>query len=218
MRHFQAQNIMVIDMKGKILSIIATCDDERMAKRLQKRVAHRYCATHGVSNKFDEETGRVIRPTLPSIPAMLDSMADRDFEVILKSRPFRKIMEESRMKESLENEIPMEKGEGILTFLADEFESFEAKSDAWSLANSKNMFTRRIKVLLKRNPVDRFSILNGRAGRFVWIKYRDEDDTLGDGGVASGNIEDNPIHYDGMVFDDINYSKIAFSFIPVDDF
>lgn len=80
---------MVIDMKGKILSIIAKCNDEKMAKRLTKRVAHRYCATHGVSNKFDEQTGRVIRPTLPSIPAMLDSMNGRDFEVILKSRPFR---------------------------------------------------------------------------------------------------------------------------------
>ena len=80
------------------------------------------------------------------------------------------------------------------------------------------MFTRNIKTLMKRNPVDRFSIQNGYAGKFVWVQYCDEDDILGDGGVASGNIEDNPIHYNGNFYDDINYSKIAFAFIPVDDF
>ncbi|WP_296891185.1 hypothetical protein [uncultured Methanobrevibacter sp.] len=39
-----------------------------------------------------------------------------------------------------------------------------------------------------------------------------------DGGVASGSIEDAPIHHDGRYYDDINYSKIAFALIPVDDF
>lgn len=81
-------------MRDKILNIIAKCNDEKMKKRLQKRVAHRYCVTHSVCNRFDEESGKVIRPTLPSISVMLDSMNGKDFEVILKSHAFRAIINE----------------------------------------------------------------------------------------------------------------------------
>lgn len=148
-----------------------------------------------------------------------DEFSDSELKDLLRRRPFRQAIGELEMKEKLENDTTvLGEGEGILTFLADEFESFEAKGDAWSLSNRKNMFTRNIKTLLKRNPVDRFSIQHGNAGKFVWVQYYDEDDILGDGGVASGNIEDAPIHSNGIFFDDINYSKITFSFIPVDDF
>ena len=67
-------------------------------------------------------------------------------------------------------------------------------------------------------PVGRFSIHTRGAGKFVWIQYYDVNDPLNDGGVASGSIEDAQIHYDGRFSDDINYSKIAFALIPVDDF
>ncbi len=55
-------------------------------------------------------------------------------------------------------------------------------------------------------------------GKFIWIRYEDNWETMEDGGVASGSIEDAPIHHDGRYYDDINYSKIAFALIPVDDF
>lgn len=190
------ENIMVRPMNEKISSIMQK-SNEKLVRRMNRSIA-----------RMEIKTGK-----------SFDEFSDSELKDLLRRRPFRQAVGELEMKEKLENDTTvLGEGEGILTFLLDEFEDFEAKSDAWSLSGSKNMLTRKIKVLLKRNPVDRFSILNGRAGKFVWIQYRDEDDVLGDGGVASGNIEDNPIHYDGMVFDDINYSKIAFSFIPVDDF
>ena len=183
-------------MNEKISSIMQK-SNEKLVRRMNRSIA-----------RMEIRTGKNV-----------DDFTEAEVEKLLRRRPFRQATRELEMKEKLENDTTvLGEGEGILTFLADEFESFEAKGDSWSLANKKNMLTRKIKVLLKRNPVDRFSILNGRAGKFIWIQYRDEDDVLGDGGVASGNIEDNPIHHDGIVFDDINYSKIAFSFIPVDDF
>ena len=171
--------------------------NEKLVRRMNKSIA-----------RMENKTGK-----------NFDEFSDSELKDLLRRRPFRQAMEAIKMKEALENDTTvLGEGEGILTFLSDEFEDFEAKTDAWSLANSKNMLTRKVKTLLKRNPVDRFSILTGRAGKFVWIQYRDEDEILGDGGVASGNIEDGPIHYNGVFFDDINYSKMAFAFIPVDDF
>lgn len=106
----------------------------------------------------------------------------------------------------------------IQEILKEEFEDVEISGDAWDLSKSINMFSRRIMAIVNDCPVGRFSIHTGGRGKFVWIQYYDADNPLVDGGVASGSIEDDPIHHDGRYYDDINYSKIAFALIPVDDF
>ena len=106
----------------------------------------------------------------------------------------------------------------VQEILKEEFEDVEISGKAWDLSKSLNMFSRRIMAIVNDCPVGRFSIHVGGAGKFVWIQYYDVNDPLNDGGVASGSIEDAPIHYDGRFSDDINYSKIAFALIPVDDF
>ena len=80
------------------------------------------------------------------------------------------------------------------------------------------MFSRKIKAIVGEHTSSKTTIMTGGKGKFVWIQYHDENDPLFDGGAASGSIEDAPIHYDGRFYDDINYSKIAFALIPVDDF
>lgn len=106
----------------------------------------------------------------------------------------------------------------VQEILRDEFEDVEISSKAWDLSKSINMFSRNIQAIVNDAKSERISIHHGGKGKFIWIQYCDENDPLGDGGVASGSLEDAPIHYDGRYFDDINYSKIAFALIPVDDF
>lgn len=106
----------------------------------------------------------------------------------------------------------------IQEILKEEFEDVEISGDAWDLSKSLNMFSRRIMAIVNDCPVGRFSIHTGGRGKFVWVQYCDVDDPLNDGGVASGSLEDAPIHNGGRFFNDVNYSKIAFALIPVDDF
>ena len=101
--------------------------------------------------------------------------------------------------------------------LKEEFEDVEISGNAWDMAKSLNIFSRNIKAIINDGESNRLSIHQGNGGKFVWIQYKDENKPLCDGGVASGSIEDAPIHYDGHILDDINYSKIAFALIPVDD-
>lgn len=106
----------------------------------------------------------------------------------------------------------------IRDILREEFKDVEISGKAWDCAKSINMFSRNIKAIVNDAKSDRVSIMTGGKGKFVWIQYRDENDPLFDGGVASGSLEDAPIHHNGRYYDDINYSKIAFALIPVDDF
>ena len=106
----------------------------------------------------------------------------------------------------------------VQEILKQEFENVEISGKAWDLAKGPNMFSRNIMSIVNDAKSDRVSIMSGGKGKFVWIQNHDENDPLGDGGVASGNMEDAPIHQDGLFYDDINYSKIAFALIPVDDF
>lgn len=106
----------------------------------------------------------------------------------------------------------------VQEILKKEFKDVKISGKAWDLSKSLNMFSRRIMAIVNDCPVGRFSIQTGGAGKFVWIQYYDADNPLVDGGVASGSLEDFPIHHDGCHYDDINYSKIAFALIPVEDF
>ena len=106
----------------------------------------------------------------------------------------------------------------VQEILKQEFENVEISSDAWDMAKALNMFSRDIKAIVNDTTAERMAIMTGGKGKFVWIQYHDPNDPLGDGGVASGNIEDAPIHSNHPFYDKINYSKIAFALIPVDDF
>ena len=106
----------------------------------------------------------------------------------------------------------------VQELLKDEFENVEISSGAWDMSKRLNGFSRTIKAIINDCPVGRVSIHHGGKGKFIWIQYCNPDDPLCDGGVASGNMEDFPIHHNGLYYDDINYSKIAFALIPVDDF
>ena len=106
----------------------------------------------------------------------------------------------------------------IQEILKEEFKDVEISGKAWDLSKGLNMLSRRIMAIVNDCPVGRFSIHSGGRGKFVWIQYYDVDDPLFDGGVVSGSLEDFSIHKDGRYYDDINYSKIAFALIPVDDF
>lgn len=106
----------------------------------------------------------------------------------------------------------------VQQILKEEFSDVEISGKAWDLSKSLNQFSRNIKAIVGEHASSKTTIMTGGNGKFVWIQYHDPNDILGDGGVASGNIEDKPIHYDGRFFDDINYSAIAFVLIPVDDF
>ena len=106
----------------------------------------------------------------------------------------------------------------VQEILKEEFNDVEISGEAWDLVKGLNMFSRNIMSIVNNAKSDRVSIMSGGKGKFIWIQYRDENDPLGDGGVASGSLEDAPIHYDGLFYDDINFSKIAFALIPVDDF
>ena len=106
----------------------------------------------------------------------------------------------------------------VQEILKEEFNDVEISGEAWDLVKGLNMFSRNIMSIVNNAKSDRVSILSGGKGKFVWIQYHDKNDPLGDGGVASGSLEDAPIHQDGRFFDDINYSKIVFALIPVDDF
>ena len=106
----------------------------------------------------------------------------------------------------------------VQQILKEEFEDVEISGKAWNLAKGLNILSRNVKAIVSDATPSRMSIMTGGKGKFVWIQYHDPTDPLGDGGVASGSIEDAPIHHDGRFFDDINYSKIAFALIPVEDF
>ena len=106
----------------------------------------------------------------------------------------------------------------VQEILKEEFSDVEISGKAWDLSKSINMFSRNIQAIVKDTTPSRVSIMTGGKGKFVWVQYYGPNDPLGDGGVVSGSLEDAPIHQDGRFFDDINYSKIAFALIPVDDF
>ena len=106
----------------------------------------------------------------------------------------------------------------VQDILKDEFEDVEISGKAWDMSKSLNGFSRTIKAIINDCPVERISIHHGGKGKFIWIQYADDWESMTSGGVASGNMEDAPIHHNGRYYDDINYSKIAFAFIPVDDF
>ena len=102
--------------------------------------------------------------------------------------------------------------------LKEEFKDVEISGKAWDIAHPLNQLSRDIKAIIGEHTSSKTTIMCGNAGKFVWIQYENKNAPLSDGGVASGSIEDYPIYLDGKVFYDINYSKIAFGFIPVDDF
>lgn len=204
-------------MKNQIRNEIQQAD-KRTQRRMFRRIKHRYFAVNRIHRVYDGETISIVSesgaPILDDEFAMLETFIDKDCEVILKSRPFR----QSRKFNEPEDDINVEKGDGIVPILKEEFEGVEISGKAWDLSKSLNMFSRRIMAIVNDCPVGRFSIHAGGAGKFVWIQYYDADNPLVDGGIASGSLEDTPIHHDGRYFDDINYSKIAFAMIPVEDF
>ena len=102
--------------------------------------------------------------------------------------------------------------------LKEEFEDVEISGKAWDIAHPLNQLSRDIKAIIGEHTSSKTTIMGGNGGKFVWIQYENKNAPLSDGGVASGSIEDYPIHLDGKLFYDINYSKIAFGLIPVDDF
>lgn len=106
----------------------------------------------------------------------------------------------------------------IQEILKEEFEDVEISGKAWDLSKGLNIFSRDIQAIVNDAKSDRVSIHHGGKGKFIWIQYHDENDPLGDGGVASGSLEDAPIHSEHPFYDKVNYSKIAFALIPVDDF
>lgn len=193
--------------------------DEKTLKRMLKRIAHRYFAVNRIHRVYDGEEIKIVSENgvkiLDDEFAMLETFNDADCEVILKSRVFRKALES---KKEIGDGIMVEKGEGIIPILKEEFEDVEISGKAWDLSKSLNILSRNIKAIINDCPAERMSIMSGGNGKFVWIQYARDWNAMIDGGVASGSIEDAPIHYNGVFFDDINYSKIAFAFIPVDDF
>ena len=106
----------------------------------------------------------------------------------------------------------------VQEILKEEFKDVEISGKAWDLSKSLNIFSHDIMAIINDQPVAYTSIGCGNVGKFIWIRYEDNWETMEDGGVASGSIEDAPIHHDGRYYDDINYSKITFALIPVDDF
>ena len=102
--------------------------------------------------------------------------------------------------------------------LKEEFKDVEISGKAWDIAHPLNQLSRDIKAIIGEHTSSKTTIMCGNGGKFVWIQYENKNAPLSDGGVASGSIEDYPIHLDGKAFYDINYSKIAFGLIPVDDF
>ena len=108
----------------------------------------------------------------------------------------------------------------VQEILKEEFEDVEISGKAWDLSKSLNIFSRKIMAIIDDCPAEKMCIMSGNKGKFVWINYGDicTETEYKFGSVTSGSIEDAPIHHDGIVFDDINYSKIAFALIPVDDF
>lgn len=193
--------------------------DEKTNRRMIRRIKHRYFAVNRIHRVFEDGVIKTVSesgaPILEDEFEMLKTFTDEDCEVILKSRPLRQFKDS---KKEIGDDIVTEKGEGIVPILKEEFKDFTPSGKAWDCVKSINMFARDIKAIINDAKSDRVAILTGNKGKFVWIQYHDPNDSLGDGGVASGSIEDAPIHHNGLFFNDINYSKIAFAFIPVDDF
>ena len=94
----------------------------------------------------------------------------------------------------------------------EEFKDFKPSGSAWDLMNSKNILSRDIIGAMSDAEVTYTSIGIGGKGKFFWINKAD-------GTTTSGNIEDDPIWRDRPLigFDKINYNKIEFGFIDVDD-
>lgn len=94
-----------------------------------------------------------------------------------------------------------------------EFKGFKPSGSAWDMMDSKNMLSRNIAGIISDAEVVHTSINLGNKGKFVWINKAD-------GTHVSGNIENDDIWRDFPLigFDKVNYDKITFGFIPVDDF
>ena len=126
-----------------------------------------------------------------------------------------------RVREEITSSQPSNNGDETMILkdlLKEEFESATISGKASDIAKPLNIFSRNVKAITNDCPTERMAIMSGNRGKFVWMQYHDPNNPLGDGGIASGSIEDMPIHYNGNFYDDINYSKIAFALIPVDDF
>lgn len=101
----------------------------------------------------------------------------------------------------------------IKEILKEEFEGFKPSGSAWDVMNSKNILSRDIMGIISDAKVVYTSINLGNKGKFIWFNKAD-------GTTLSGNIEDDDIWRDFPLigFDRVNYDKIIFSFISVDDF
>lgn len=101
----------------------------------------------------------------------------------------------------------------IKEIFKEEFEGFKPSSSAWDLMNSKNILSRDIMSIISNAKVVHTSICLGNKGKFIWFNKAD-------GTTLSGNIEDEDIwrNFPLIGFDKVNYDKITFGFIPVDDF
>lgn len=97
--------------------------------------------------------------------------------------------------------------------LKEEFEGFRPSGSAGDMMNSKNILSRDIMGIISDAEVVHTSINLGNKGKFIWINKAD-------GTTVSGNIEDDDIWRDFPLigFDKVNYDKIIFGFISVDDF
>ena len=97
--------------------------------------------------------------------------------------------------------------------LKEEFEGFRPSGSAWDMMNSKNILSRDIMGIISDAEVVHTSINLGNKGKFIWMNKSD-------GTTVSGNIEDDDIwrNFPLIGFDKVNYDKIIFGFIPVDDF
>lgn len=101
----------------------------------------------------------------------------------------------------------------IKEIFKEEFEGFTPSSSAWDMMNSKNILSRDIFGIISDADVNYTSICLGNKGKFIWMNKAD-------GSHVSGNIENDDIWRDFPLigFDKVNYDKITFGFIPVDDF
>lgn len=89
-------------MNEKISSIMQK-SNEKLVRRMNKSIA-----------RMENKTGK-----------NFDEFSDSELKDLLRRRPFRQAMEAIKMKEALENDTTvLGEGEGILTFLSDEFEDF----------------------------------------------------------------------------------------------
>lgn len=101
----------------------------------------------------------------------------------------------------------------IKEIFKEEFEGFKPSGSAWDCCKGINMLSRDIIGAVSDAKVKYRSIGCGNRGKYYWINKED-------GTHVSGNMENEEIWSNLHIFsfEQINYSKIAFSFIDVDDF